>query len=363
MDAAFTQYLLLGILGGAAVGGGIYLAAVGVRGLPPRPPRRGKQQNRAADLLRLASTRLPAAIVLAGLVGWMTKWPVAAVAVGILAAFWPQLFGGAAGERRAIQRIEALASWTESLRDTIAGAVGLEQAIPASARVAAPALREPLGLLIDRLRARMPLPEALQSFADDLDDPSADLVVAALVLNARLRGPGLREVLGALATAARSEVEMRQRITAQRASTRRSVQIVVIFSVGVIVALAVLNHDFVKPYDAPLGQLILLVVFLLFAAGFWWLRKLSVVEMPSRFMTGAAEPSAEQREEAAQVRAARRGGAHAGPAEAPPQTLPVQQNAAPPSWGGMPNAPQGPGQGYGPGSVPGSANPYEGGPR
>ena len=41
-------------------------------------------------------------------------------------------------------RLEALASWTESLRDTIAGAVGLEQAIPASYNAAAPILKPPL---------------------------------------------------------------------------------------------------------------------------------------------------------------------------------------------------------------------------
>ena len=46
-------------------------------------------------------------------------------------------------------RLEALATWTESLRDTIAGAVGLEQAIPClaargravAARTAGPAGR------------------------------------------------------------------------------------------------------------------------------------------------------------------------------------------------------------------------------
>ena len=46
-----------------------------------------------------------------------------------------------AAPRRAahgMARLEGLAIWTESLRDTIAGAVGLEQAIPASLRVAAP---------------------------------------------------------------------------------------------------------------------------------------------------------------------------------------------------------------------------------
>src|SRR5262249_30184946 len=82
---------------------------------------------------------------------------------------------GVARERAAMAGLEALATWTESLRDTIAGAVGLEQAIPASLRAAAPSLREPLTALVERLHTRVPMPEALRRFADDLADPSADL--------------------------------------------------------------------------------------------------------------------------------------------------------------------------------------------
>src|SRR5918995_623603 len=81
------------------------------------------------------------------------------------------LFGGARHGRAEVLRLEALASWTESLRDTIAGAVGLEQAIPASYNAAAPILKPPLALLIDRLHTREPLPDALIRFGDDLDDP------------------------------------------------------------------------------------------------------------------------------------------------------------------------------------------------
>lgn len=191
-----------------------------------------------------------------------------------------------------MRRVEALAAWTESLRDTIAGAVGLEQAIPASARAAAPALRPHLDALVDRLRSRTPLPEALHQLADDLDDPSADIVVAALILNARLRGPGLREVLGALAKSAREEVDMRQRVMAQRASTRRSVQIVIGVSVAFVIGLAVFNRDFVQPYGTPIGQLVLACVCGLFAAGFWWLRKLSRIETPDRFLHRDEPPAA-----------------------------------------------------------------------
>ncbi len=150
-----------------------------------------------------------------------------------------------------------------------------------------PSLRPHLDALIDRLRARTPLPTALQNLADELDDPSADIIVAALILNARLRGPGLREVLGALAKSAREEVDMRQRVMAQRASTRRSVQIVVGVSVAFVLGLAVFNRDFVEPYGSPLGQLVLAAVCAMFACGFWWLRKLSQIETPERFLVRA----------------------------------------------------------------------------
>jgi Flp pilus assembly protein TadB len=90
--------------------------------------------------------------------------------------------------------------------------------------------------------------------------------------------------LGALAKSSREEVDMRQRIMAQRASTRRSVQIVVAATVIVVLGLAVFNKSFVKPYGTLTGQLVLLAVIGLFAAGFFWLRKLSDVETPARFL-------------------------------------------------------------------------------
>jgi len=275
---------LFALLAGVAAGGGLVLLVAAVRGLPVRPP--APERNRATRL-RFASQRGPLALGAGVAVLLATRWPVAAGAAGALVLAWDRLFGGAASERVGMQRIEALAAWTESLRDTIAGAVGLEQAIPASVRAAAPALQPHIRALVDRLRARVPLPEALQRLADDLDDPSADLVIAALILNARLRGPGLREILSALARSSREEVGMRQRVAAQRASTRRSVQIVVGVSVFAILALAIFNHNFVEPYDTPVGQLVLVAVIGLFAAGFAWLRRLSVFEGPSRFLVRA----------------------------------------------------------------------------
>jgi Flp pilus assembly protein TadB len=274
---------LYGLLTGAAFGAGLILLVVAVRGTPVKPPRPAGAVTSNERLLRIG---LSAAIGLLTLIG--TGWPVAAVGAGVL---W-YLFGPALGRRTPtgdIDRVEALASWCESLRDTISGAVGLEQAIPASLNAAGPAISRPLGLLVDRLRTRQPLPRALHRFADDLDDPSADLVVAALILNSRLRGPGLRDLLGALAKSARAELDMRRRVAAARRSTRRSVRIVVVVSLGVSILMTLLNHSFVDVYNSVFGEVILGIIIAIYGAGFLWLRRLSTFTTTSRFLVGAGQ--------------------------------------------------------------------------
>lgn len=279
MIPELTTLLTLGA--GASAGGGAFLLILAVRGVPPRPPR--PRRVRGA-LVRRLSGRGGAAAVAGALTLVVTRWPVAAIGVALLVLGWRGLVGGAAEERRAMQRLEALAAWSESLRDTIAGAVGLEQAIPSSVRAASPAIRPHLQTLVDRLHTRMPLPEALRRFADDLDDPGADLVVGALILNARLRGPGLRDLLGALAASAREELDARRRVDANRRATRRSVQIVVGVSVGVMTLLVLFNRSYVAVYDGGVGQVVLLVVVGLFATGFAWLRRLAKFDTPQRFL-------------------------------------------------------------------------------
>ena len=287
--------LLLAVLGGATAGGGLLLLVAALVGWAPsdRPGPSLADRISPGNLGR----RLALGAALGALALLVSGWLVIAVGVGVLGFFGTALFGGATQGRRELANLEALASWTESLRDTIAGAVGLEQAIPASYHAAAPVLKPPLALLIDRLRTREPLPEALLRFGDDLNDPGADLILAALVLNARLRGPGLRDVLTALSQAAREEMDMRGRIEASRAATRRSVQIITALTLLVVFGLRFLNPDYVEPYDSVAGQVTLGVVCAVFAAGFLWLRSLSRYDTPERFLAGRAGTAASGRPE------------------------------------------------------------------
>jgi Flp pilus assembly protein TadB len=282
---SLSQAGLLGVLAGAVAGGGAFLLVAALRGLPPAAPgrRMSRLQRRLRDLVG-ARGAIALGAGIAALVA--TGWVVAGVGVGVLAFSWRGL-SGAAGERRALARLEALATWTESLRDTIAGAVGLEQAIPASVRVAAPTLQPHLVSLVDRMHTRVPLADALTRFADDLDDPGADLIIAALVINARLRGPGLRDLLTSLSSAVREELDMRRKVSADRRSTRRSVQIVIGVSVGMALLLAMFDHAFLAPYDGVFGQGVLVIVAAIYAAGIMWLRKLARFEAPQRLLTTA----------------------------------------------------------------------------
>lgn len=270
------------IIAGALVGGGIALF-----GYAMIPRERAVPTSHRSDLLdqiKAQGRLLPLGIV-AGLgVLVITRWIVTAVAVGLLVVFWTRLFGGSRRERDGVAKIEGLAAWTESLRDTVAGAVGLEQAIPATAYAAAPAIQGSLMSLADRLRVRVPLPDALERFAEEMDDASADLIIAALILNSRLRGPGLRDVLSSLARSARAELEMRQRINAGRRSTQRSVQIIITVTLAFVLGLAIFNPSYLAPYRTTVGQLVMVVIIGLFGAGIMWLRRLSRFEQPERFL-------------------------------------------------------------------------------
>lgn len=284
---------MLAVLVGALTGGGLFLLIVAVRGLEVRPKNQGPGRLER-QLRQVFSIRGGIAVVVGILVLVATRWVVAGIGVALLAYSWRSL-GGAASERRTMTRLESLATWAESLRDTIAGAVGLEQAIPSSTRVADASIREPLAKLVDRLHTRMPMHVALRRFADDLDDPSADMIIAALIINSRLRGPGLRALLGALADSVREELDMRRKVNAGRRSTRRSVQIVIAVSVGVAIGLAVIDHAFLAPYDGFYGQLMLVVIGAIYAAGILWLRRLATFEMPQRLLgtTAGTQPEPE----------------------------------------------------------------------
>lgn len=271
--------LMSGALIGGLVAFGLLLIVTGWRGQRLIPTRRGPARTVTIDVKLLVL-----AVAVALLVALATRWPVAALAAGVGVWTAPKLFGGQNAGARELQRLEALALWCESLRDTIAGNLGLEQAIPATIDAAPERLQEPLANLVAMLRSRVALPEALELFADELDDPGADLIVAALILNARLHGPGLQSTLTELADNARSELEQRQVVEASRSSVHRSGRILVGVVIAFLGGLALFAGDFMDPYSTAVGQVVMVGIGAVFAFAFARLRRLAEYQRPDRFL-------------------------------------------------------------------------------
>jgi tight adherence protein B len=275
---------LLPLLLGAGIGAGLALVVWGLRPREPRDPRSrrvGGFGPRFTDL----PARLARAAVAALVIGLLTRWPVAVIGGAALGFFATDLFAGRGQRSAETDRTAAIASWTEMLRDTMAAAAGLEQAIVTTAPLAPAPIRPQIRVLISRLE-RERLAPALSQLADDLADPTADLVVSALTLAASGEAQDLSDLLGSLAGAARDNATMRLKIEASRARTRTSVRIITAVTVCMALLLVVLNRSYLSPFDSAAGQGVMLAVIACFAGGLWWLASMARYVAPERFLVG-----------------------------------------------------------------------------
>jgi Flp pilus assembly protein TadB len=285
----------LAALLGTGAGVGVLLVATGLRphqtaiGSPAEPGRLGRWSRLDPRRQPHGMRRLAVCVGAGLLVAVVTRWPVAALLAAVAVWALPRLIGPDRDHRRRVDRIEAIATWTESLRDTLQAAAGLEQAIMATAPLAPDPIRAEVELLVERLRGGQRLPAALRAFAADLDDATGDLVVAALVMAAERHARRLAELLTSLATAARDEASLRMRIAASRARVRTSTRVITTVTLTMATGLVVFNRSYLHPYDTPFGQLILLAVGGLFALGFWWLSRIARPFEPARALSTVAD--------------------------------------------------------------------------
>jgi hypothetical protein len=270
---------------GAGIGVGVLLVVASVIGPGPgaSPPARRLPGSRGLRVGRLAAA-VAAAVLTAALTGWPVGGALAALAV--LAV--PGLVAANAAHHSDAARTEAVAAWAEMLRDAMAAAAGIEEAIQATVAVAP----EPIGPAVAGLVRRLDherLPAALRAFADDLADPTADLVVTALCLAIERSARDLGELLGAVAVMARAEAALRLRVAASRSRVRTAVRVVLVFTGLFAAGLVAFNRAYVAPYDSAEGQLVLLVVGGAIAAALAQLTRLTRIPAPPRIAVPTGE--------------------------------------------------------------------------
>jgi len=189
-------------------------------------------------------------------------------------------------DRDARETVEAVACWTEQIRDTISASGGLVQAVTATAQVCPEALEAQVRRLVADLAYLDPA-VALRRFADAVDHPTCDLVVSALVAAQRHPVRDLAHLLGHLAECAREESRAHLRIWVGRARTRRAVRIITGVVAGFVAGLLVMSPGYLSPFATAEGLVAAALVAMMFVAAFWRLALLARIPASPRLIGSA----------------------------------------------------------------------------
>lgn len=252
------------------------------------PPGEAAIVPRDTVEVRRLGARLVGAAVVGLLVLVVSGWVFPGVVVGV-GAIWA--IGGWQRRDRSsgaeIARLDALASWIENVRDVLMAGEQPIGAIASTVGACPPIIRPHIRRLAAGLSRQDP-DIVFRRFADDLDDPLADLVAAGLAIAIR-RGARTVPVLTALAEQTRQQVDRRRLIEAERAPTRREVQALTVIMGGLVVLLLVLGRSrYLDAYDSTSGQFFLGVMLAGYAALIVRVQKLASFPRPGRFLTAGA---------------------------------------------------------------------------
>jgi hypothetical protein len=224
--------------------------------------------NASARPRRAARPRLSVRVVAAGIAALAvvaaSGWLVAALIVGVgcwyAVGAWQQRDAGGVSD---LQRIDALASWIENLRDVLVAGDQPVGAINATVTTCPAAIKPQVRRLAAGLGRQDPA-IVFRRFADDIDDPLGDLVAAGLLIAVQ-RGARTAAVLSSLAEQARRQSDRRRLVEAERAPIQRA--------------------DYLEPYDSAGGQLFLGLVLAIYAMLLLRVQRLARFPRPSRFLT------------------------------------------------------------------------------
>jgi Flp pilus assembly protein TadB len=231
-----------------------------------------------------------AALVGAAVLGLITRWPVGAAIGGAVGwTLWSAIFSSS--PRKVTSRLDALATWIETLRDSVAAHRGLVAAIESTVPSAPASLRANIEALVIRIKSGTPLDRAFAALAAELADASADEAIAPLILAARFGGADLQNLLGTAATATREQLALVQRTEVARAQPRREMRLVVVVTLGFVLATVTIGHGYFKPFSTPTGQIVLLFIAGLFALGFATMSRLSQPQAMPRLFGPTERPT------------------------------------------------------------------------
>jgi tight adherence protein B len=213
-----------------------------------------------------------------------TGWIIAVPLVPVLVFGLPYLL--VLPKARDVVLLEALDRWVRSLASTLTVGKSIPDAIRISRRTAPELLAEDLGVLTSRLNNRWETRDALMRFADALDSPDADAVVAALILASNRGSNGASVTLHALADSLQAQLKGRRVVDTERAKPYVIVRQVTVITLVTLTGAFVLSDGFFAPYQTPLGQVILSVLIAMYLGSLLLMRRQARPRARARILIG-----------------------------------------------------------------------------
>jgi len=210
-------------------------------------------------------------MIIGCVIAMLTGWLILIVVLPLLALGLPYLL--ILPKPRDIQLLEALDRWVRSLAATLATGKSITDAIRISRRTAPPLLADEINLLVTRLNNRWETRDALMRFADAIDSPDADGVVAALILASSRGANGASVTLQALADSIQAQLKGRRVIEVERSKPYVVVRQVTVISLSTLVLVFLLSPDFFAPYRTPIGQTLLSALLIIYLASLLLMRR------------------------------------------------------------------------------------------
>lgn len=234
------------------------------------------------NIIWLRPWQVPTAAAVAVITLFTTGWFPVAIASAAFVVTGPALVVTSAQQANFAQRTEAIATWSEALRDTMQASRGVEAAIRITAETAAKPIRNELLRMNRRIAMGMNLSEALAECADEIANPVFDLISAVLLNGIAISPAQVPTLLDSIAEQAREQAYSHLQVHTSRAKQRTQLRlvgiIVLLSSIGFIVAFG----SYLEPLATPAGQLFLCLVAVSVAALLIWIVNLSTMNKIER---------------------------------------------------------------------------------
>jgi tight adherence protein B len=251
--------------------------------------RGGLEERLAADLDRAGMTwtasqwtlvRAGAAVAAAALLALLTGHLILGPLVGVLIAWLAtRVVVKVRIGRRCARFADRLPDALQLISGSLKSGFSLGQALDALVQQGLPVLSAEIGRAVAEARIGVPIEDALTKVADRMESQDLHWTVMTIRIQREVGG-NLAEVLTTTAETMRERARVRGHVRALSAEGRLSAYVLIALPIGVAAFMLLARAAYLRPlYTEPLGIFMLVVAAVLTVVGWFWMVKLSKVEV------------------------------------------------------------------------------------